>query len=107
MRGPRNWSASDNKANIDNDFDYDLYNGRIPSTQERHGIQGEPTYVEGAGFNNETKAGNFQLAPNSPGVAAGQAIPNFSRGFTGKAPDIGSHQRGAPPIQYGVRAGQR
>jgi hypothetical protein len=107
VREPRRWSASDNKANIDNDFDYDLYNGRIPSTHERHGIQGEPTYVEGAGFNNETKAGNFQLAPNSPGVAAGKAIPNFSRGYTGKAPDIGAHQRGAPPIQYGVRAGQR
>jgi hypothetical protein len=104
VRNARNWSASDNKSNIDNDFDYDLVNGRIPSTQEQHAIKGEPIYVEGAGFNAETKIGNFQLAPNSPGVAAGQPIPNFSTGYTGKAPDLGAHQRGAPPIQYGVRA---
>lgn len=107
VRGARNWSASDNKANIDNDFDYDLSNGRIPATQEPHGINGEPIYVEGAGFNSETKTGNFQLAPNSPGVAVGEPIPNFSDGFSGKAPDIGAHQRGATPIEYGVRARQR
>jgi hypothetical protein len=107
VRGVRNWSASDNKANIDNDFDYDLCNGRIPSTQEHHGIKAEPIYMEGAGFNPETKTGNFQLAPNSPGVAAGEPIPNFSEGFSGNAPDIGAHQRGAPPISYGLRANQR
>jgi hypothetical protein len=107
VRGARNWSASDNKANIDNDFDYDLCNGRIPSTQEQHGVKAEPIYIEGAGFNSETKTGNFQLAPNSPGVAAGEPIPNFGDGFSGKTPDIGAHQRGTPPMQYGVRAQQR
>jgi hypothetical protein len=107
VRGARNWSASDNKANIDNDFDYDLVNGRIPATQEHHAIKGEPIYVEGAGFNAETRTGNFQLAPNSPGVAAGEPIPNFSYGYTGKAPDLGAHQRGAPPLQYGIHATQR
>jgi len=36
----------------------------------------------------------------------GQRIPNFSDRFIGNAPDIGAHQRGAPPIQYGVGSGQ-
>ena len=42
-----------------------------------------------------------------PGGGAGQPIPNFSGTYTGLAPDIGAHQRGTPPIQYGIRAGRR
>ena len=48
----------------------------------------------------------FQLAPSSPGAGAGQPIPNFSRGDTGPAPDISAHQRGTPPLRYGVAASQ-
>lgn len=107
VRSPQNWSASDNKQNAGTDFDYDLYNGRVPAGLEAHGIRGEPIYVNGAGFDEEAKSGRFQLTPESPGASAGQAVPNFSDGYTGQAPDIGAHQRGAPPIQYGVRANQR
>jgi hypothetical protein len=106
VRSPSNWSASDNKQNADNSFDYDLCTGRVPPSQEAHGVHGEPIYAAGAGFDPATKTGRFQLAPDSPGVGVGQPIPNFSRGYTGKAPDLGAHQRGAPPIQYGVRASQ-
>jgi hypothetical protein len=106
VRTPRNFSASHNRQNTDNTFDYDLYNGRIPEGQEAHGIRGEPVYAPGAGFDPATKTGHFQLAPNSPGAAAGQPIPNFSGGYPGKAPDPGAHPRGAPPIQYGVSARQ-
>jgi hypothetical protein len=70
------------------------------------GIRGEPAYAPGAGFDPATKTGRFQLTPDSPGAGAGQPIPNFSDGYTGKAPDIGAHQRGTPPIPYGVRASQ-
>jgi len=90
----------------DNDFDYDLCNGRVAQNQEAHGVRGEPIYAPGAGFDPATQSGRFQLSPDSPGAAAGQPIPNFSDGYTGKAPDVGAHQRGAPPIQYGVRAQQ-
>ncbi len=107
VRSPDNRSASDNKRNIDNDYDYDLFNGRIPAGQETHGVRGEPIYVEGAGLDPATRVGHFQLAPGSPGASAGQVIPNFSDGYTGAAPDIGAHQRGAPPMQYGVGASQR
>ena len=33
-------------------------------------------------------------------------IPNFSEGYRGQAPDIGAHQRGAPPMRFGVSAGR-
>ncbi len=107
VRTPQNHSASNNRLNTDNDFDYDLFNGRTPTGQESHGVRGEPVYAAGAGFNPATKTGRFQLAPTSPGANAGEPIPNFSDGFTGKAPDIGAHQRGAPPMQFGVSAGRR
>jgi len=107
VRSPQNYCVSNNKQNIDNDYDYDFFNGRILSGQETHGVNGEPTYAAGAGLDLITKTGQFQLAPSSPGVNAGQAIPNFSDGYTGSAPDIGAHQRGAPPIRYGLGASQR
>lgn len=104
VRSSENWCASENENNMDNNFDYDLYNGRIPKGHESHGVFGEPVYSSNSGYNFATKTGKFQLMPNSPGSAAGEKIPNFSKGFTGAAPDMGAHQRGEPIIQYGVSA---
>ena len=104
VRSPENLCASSDKRNIDNDYDFDLFNGQVPEGHEKHGVRGEPIYAEGAGLNPASKIGSFQLAPDSPGVSAGQVIPNFNEGYTGTAPDIGAHQRGEPPIRYGVRA---
>jgi len=81
-------------------FDYDLCNGRAGRSQEAHAVHGEPIYAAGTGFDPVTQTGRFQLAPDSPGVGVGQPICSFSRGYTGKTPDLGAHQRGAPPIQY-------
>ena len=102
----KGYSASEAKQNTDNDFDYDLFNGKIPAGTESHGVRGEPIYAPDAGFDAATKTGRFQLAPNSPGAGVGQPIPNFSDGYTGKAPDIGAHQRGAAPMRFGVKAQQ-
>jgi hypothetical protein len=44
VRSAQNYCASNNDRNIDNDYDYDLYNGRIPPGQERHGVRGVPMY---------------------------------------------------------------
>src|SRR5437660_1207312 len=66
VRSPRDYSASSNRRNIENDFDYDLYNGRVPADEEAHGVRGEPIYVSDAGFDPATKTGRFQLAPDSP-----------------------------------------
>lgn len=103
VRTEQNHSISNNKANSGNDYDYDLYNGQIPPGAEPHGVRGEPIFAAGAGFDPATKTGRFALAPQSPGAAAGEAIPNFSGGFSGKAPDVGAHPRGAPPMRFGVR----
>ena len=104
VRGADNYSLSNNRLNIDNSYDYDLFNGRIPPDVEAHGVRGEPVYEPGAGFDSVTQTGKFQLAANSPGVAAGEVIPNFSTDFSGQAPDIGAHSRGALPLRFGVKA---
>ncbi|MFW6169200.1 MAG: hypothetical protein ACODAD_01835 [Planctomycetota bacterium] len=107
VRSPTNHCASNNEHNIDNDFDYDLINGKVPPDQEPHAVRGVPIYVKGAGLDPDTLSGRFQLTPDSPGANAGAAIPNFSADHLGDAPDMGAHQRGQPPIQYGVKANQR
>src|SRR5262245_50836152 len=103
VRDAQNHCLSNNKMNADNSYDYDLVNGRIPEGVESHGVRGEPVYEAGSGFDASTKTGKFQLAADSPGASAGEAIPNFSDGFSGKAPDMGAHFRGAPPMRFGVQ----
>ena len=102
VRQDNGYSVSENKSNTDNDFDYDLHNGRVSKDQEAHGVRGEPVYATDAGFDGASKSGRFQLVPNSPGAGQGLVIPNFSDGFTGPAPDMGAHQRGTPPMRFGV-----
>jgi hypothetical protein len=104
VREAQNHSLSNNRANIDNSYDYDLFNGQCPPGHEEHGLRGEPVYVADAGFDAASKTGRFQLAPNSPGSAAGEWIPNFTEGPRDKRPDIGAHPHGAPPMKFGVGA---
>lgn len=106
VRNPRDWSASANKSNIDDDFDFDLFNGRIPTDQESHGVRGEPVYAEGSGFDPKSMTGRFTLDPKSPGAGAATPLPNFSPAGISK-PDVGAHQRGGPPMRFGVAAGKR
>ena len=46
---------------------------------------------------------DFRLKPGSAAVDAGVVIPNITDGFTGKAPDLGAYELGAPVPQYGPR----
>ncbi|MCX7047559.1 MAG: right-handed parallel beta-helix repeat-containing protein [Candidatus Sumerlaeota bacterium] len=100
------FSISDTHNSGANSFDYDLYNGRLRAVakSELHGIVGVPIYAPGAGFDLKTMTGNFTLAPNSPGHNSGAPLPNFTEAYTGPAPDIGAHQSGTPPMQFGVKA---
>jgi len=98
------WSLSCSSHNVDNDFDFDLFNGRVPEGSESHGIRGIPKYITGSGLNRKILRGNFQLANDSPGRAAGEMIPNFTPPFDNSQPDIGAHQHGAPPMEFGVNA---
>ena len=69
-------------------------------------MRGEPAYEAGAGFDWATKRGVFRLEGGSPGAGAGTPIANFSDGYSGAAPDIGAHQRGTPPMNFGVTANE-
>ena len=46
---------------------------------------------------------DFRLKPGSAAVDAGVVIPNVTDGYTGKAPDLGAYEVGAPLPQYGPR----
>lgn len=94
------FSITDSKRVPNNDFDYDLYNGRLGVTdgQESHGVFGEPIY------NSRSGQGPYALDTSSPGYDAGVVLPNFSDGFVGTAPDIGAQEAGTTPLQFGVDA---
>lgn len=100
------FSISDRRESKTNSFDYDLYNGQIKAAagSERRGIVGVPVYVDAVGFEFRSMTGNFALAPTSPGHDAGEVLPNYTDGYTGSAPDVGAHESGTPPMQFGVKA---
>lgn len=94
-----------------NDFDYDLYNGKLPSDAvnfEFNGIQGYPVYTGRVDVDPiliRTKGtGNFYQTASSPGYDAGIPIANFNDGFTGDAPDMGAHETGTPLMRFGATA---
>ena len=64
---------------------------------------GAPLYQKGNGWQSEAN-GLYQLAPESPGFDAGARIPNFNDDFTGAGPDVGAHEAGTPPMQFGINA---
>ena len=83
-------------------YNYDLYNGNINAYTgaERNGINGVPIYDRNNGD------GEFALHPSSPGYDAGVVLPNFNDNYNGAAPDIGAHEAGSPPMEFGVNAYQ-
>jgi hypothetical protein len=91
------WESINEAGGSGNDFDYDLYNGKLNTYRaaEKHGIEGTPIYQSG-----------FQLTPRSPGVDKGMRLPNFNDGYVGAAPDIGAQETGAPTLQFGLKAGE-
>ncbi|MGI9273810.1 MAG: right-handed parallel beta-helix repeat-containing protein [Endozoicomonas sp.] len=80
-----------------NNFDYDLYRGRV-SSSENNGIKGRPTYSD----NNALL--EFFLSPQSLGVDAGQLLHNFSHSPNGTMPDMGAYETGMAPLEFGVNA---
>jgi hypothetical protein len=86
------------------DYDYDLYSGRsaIPAGQEKHGVKGEPRYVNGSRIEDGTAW--LPLSLDSPGRDAGLRLPNFNDDLKGQGPDIGAHETGALPMEFGVHA---
>jgi uncharacterized protein (TIGR03437 family) len=46
---------------------------------------------------------NFQLQPTSPAIAAGLAIPPYTNGYSGSAPDIGAYDHTKPAWKAGTQ----
>jgi hypothetical protein len=86
------------------DYDYDLFSASLAASDrhEKHGIRGTPVFAPGLGISG-TK-GVFSLTPQSPGFDAGTKLPNFNDGFNGAGPDIGAHEAGTAPMEFGVDA---
>ena len=79
------WDAITEAGGRGNDFDYDLYNGRINASRaEPHGTNGSPTKE------------NI--------VDRGARLANFNDTFVGSAPDIGAQESGAPALRFGLDA---
>lgn len=95
----KDWWASvdDNHQDPSNQFDFDLYDGKINAAagQEAHGIHGVPKYV----------SGGYALDPSSPGFDVATALPGFNDDFVGKGPDMGAVESGGPAPEFGVDAG--
>jgi hypothetical protein len=98
--GTTHYSIYDRDRDSLGDYDYDLYNGRILAAagQQVHGLNASPVYDPSNG------PGEYALAPSSPGHDDGVVLANFSDGFTGAGPDIGAHEAGGAPMEFGVDA---
>jgi PKD repeat protein len=94
--------------------DYDLYNGVLaaldPTQYETHGKRFTGNDPIHANLTLPSAAngwsGDFTLAPISLGFGAATVLPNFNDQFaaSGANPDMGAHQSGTPPMQFGVNA---
>ena len=79
------WDAINEEGGSGNDFDYDLYNGRLSTYRgaEKHGIESSQA---------------------NAGLDRGVRIPNFNDAFVGAAPDIGAQENGSPAMAFGLKA---
>jgi hypothetical protein len=107
-RDDRSSYSSGHPDTRNNNIDYDLYRGSVRLVGSgnivgSHLIKGLPEYAPGNGAISKD-GGNYALKVGSSGFDAGEVLPNFNDGFTGKAPDIGAHEAGTPPLKFGVDA---
>jgi hypothetical protein len=48
--------------------------------------------------------GRYELDAGSAGRDAAERLPSFNDNYTGAAPDMGAHEAGTPPLEFGVNA---
>ena len=99
----RSQAFRDRNNDPSNDYDYDLYQGGLPTgrTHEKHGFAARPVYDK------RNKEGEYALARDSVGYDTGARILNFNDNFTGAAPDMGAHEAQTPPMKFGPKAQPR
>jgi len=104
-------SIEDGHSDPQGNYDYDLYNGDLDGVglqHEQHGIKftstAPPTYTSALTYSPVNGSGAFYLSPISIGYDEGELLNNFNDGFTGAGPDMGAHEDGTPPMEFGVNA---
>ncbi len=84
------------------DYDYDLLvtkgsdkestdNTYVPELHEKHKVVADPKFTDIAN-------GLWTLQADSPAIDKGEDLLNFTKGFSGAAPDIGAMEYGSAPI---------
>jgi hypothetical protein len=108
------WKASADAFDLTNasknDLDYDVSNGRLPTSLEPHG-KGAVTlsFQDKNGWSSYFK-GAYRLAAGSPGYDDGLVIPGFNDDVPiayrkqGAGPDRGAHEDGSPDMLFGTSA---
>lgn len=99
-------SIYDHAESERNDYDFDLCSGRYPEGSEPNGIDGEPIYGAGSPTFDvrDSGEGNFVQAETSLAYDAATPLPNFNGDYHGNGPDMGAHEAGDPPMQFGMDA---
>ena len=96
-------SISDTTASPSNNFDYDLYNGVINAYPgaEANGIRSTPIYAVNNGWVSGS-GGMYALDAASPGYRTAIPLANFNDSTA--TPDMGAHQSGTLPMEFGVNS---
>jgi PKD repeat protein len=124
IRDSNYYSVESGNTPTGSSFSYNVYNGRYTDPDvlsestpaatykfSNAGATPELFYKPGHGYSSVPAlggngTGNYQLEAGSKGLDVGDLIPNFNDGYTGAAPDVGAHENGAPPMRFGITAGQ-
>ena len=67
-------------------------------------IQGIAKFTAEFGLDRETGKGIFYQTSDSPGYNSGIIITNFNSDVPDGQPDIGAHEAGTPPMEFGPKA---
>ena len=96
------------KFKVSNEWYESLEDARKRGGIELHGLNLDPPFFAGevkipADPTQHVEPIDPELAEGSRAVDAGIRIPNINDGFKGKAPDIGSREKGGIPPHFGPR----
>lgn len=99
LRHDNGHAVYDGQSTELNDFNYDLYNGRVQAhpSSESEGIHGVPVFAASL---REGAIWAMPLAEESPGYDAGARLPNFNDDYSGDGPDMGAIESGKPLPGY-------
>ena len=90
-----------------NDWDYDLYMGKLGNNcssrpHQSHGIHA--ANYDDIKFDPGNGLEEFALSSSSPGYDAGVQLPNFNDNAQGGGPDMGAFEAGSAPLVFGLQA---